>query len=600
MEAKTHSNFPKNFPESFFEQLIRDIPPPRWMKFFQDEPNVKRHVFEGFSVHISKLPRTFQQPQVRIRLRKLLRDQLEILEKVLLIWADEKLELIAFVEMFDQLFLLENMERFKDFLGPERFCAALSVLNYLQQGDLKEKIDEDFWRRKPDFETAELLIPMWTAWKSFIQDYPDAVEWLREILQELPPQLAQTERESTVTTEPAIKSEEKKRLKLERKLEKEQTERQHLHDQLIHCKQEAEALRTQVSDCQESFAKRLQDEIESHRKRWYSRYQSVDEKALQTLKEGRDQIDSILSRADRAFELQREADEKYGLVAEVRQKLLRLELYLREIEKIYGTSLVIHSEVAKAKQALEKEKKRLLQIPGIEKVLKNDLAQVASSDLAGQVRLLEAEAKNLPSLNRMQKLVKRLGALGVVGGLEPLQHEIRRKKQQIFELLYDQFRPPKMMALEGKDFKNLEEFVESNQSKKYDLYLDGYNILLRIHGEDSAKQGVNLSRLREHLIDAVEKKSHLFRRVFLIFDGLEESRQQSGNLQVIYANKTRGITADSMIIDALQKRRDRLNLLVTEDYGIIDAVESKIYATIGVYDFYMFVFDMSWLQVTSQ
>ena len=55
-----------------------------------------------------------------------------------------------------------------------------------------------------------------------------------------------------------------------------------------------------------------------------------------------------------------------------------------------------------------------------------------------------------------------------------------------------------------------------------------------------------------------------------------------------------------MIIDALQKRRDRLNLLVTEDYGIIDAVESKIYATIGVYDFYMFVFDMSWLQVTSQ
>lgn len=600
MKAKSFSDLLKNLPESFFEQLIRDVPTSRWIRLFQAEPNVKAYVFEGFSVHLSKLPRTFQQPQVHVRLRKLLRNQSDVLEKVLLIWADENLALIAFVEMFDQLFLLENLQSFRDFLGPERFCTALCVLKYLELADFKEKIDDSFWQRKPDFETAEFLIPVWTVWKSFIQDYPEAVKWLTDILEELPPQLAQVEREGPVTTEPAIKGEEKKRLKLERKLEKVQTENKHLHDQLIHYKQEAEALRAQVSEWQDSFTQRLQDEIENHRKRWYNRYQSIDEQTLQTLKEGKEQIDSILSRADRAFELQREADEKYGLVAEVRQKLLRLELYLREIEKIYGSSLVVHSEVAKVKQALQKEKERLLRTPGIERALQNDLGQVSSPDLARQVRLLEVEAKNLPNLNRMQKLVRRLGALGLIDGLEPLQHEIRRKKHQIFELLYDQFRPPKMMALEGKDFKNLEDFVESNQSKKYDLYLDGYNILLRIHGQDAAQQDVNLTKLREHLIDAVANKSHLFRRVFLIFDGLEESREQSGNLQVIYADKTRGNTADSMIIDALQKRRDRLNLLVTEDYGIIDAVESKIYATIGVYDFYMFIFDVNSVQVTSQ
>ncbi len=593
METKTLSSLIKNLPESFFEQLIRDIPTGRWIKLLQDEPNVKGFVFEGFSVHLSKLPRIFQQPQVHIRLRKLLRNKLEVLEKVLLIWEDEKLALIAFVEMFDQVFLLENLESFKDLLGPERFCAALYVLKYLQQADFEEGIDENFWKREPDFETAEFLIPVWTAWKYFIQEYPEAVKWLENILGEMPPEPAQGEKAPPVTTEPGVKAEERKRLKLERKLEKMQAEHKHLHDQLIHYKQEAEALRVQLSEWQDSFAHRLRDEIDSHRRRWYSRYRSIDQEALQTLKETKDQIASILSRAEHAFELQREADEEYGLVSEIRQKLLQVELYLREIEKIYGSSLVVHSEVAKVKQALQEEKKRLLQIPGIEKALQNDLAHVSAPDLTRQVRLLEVDAKNLPNLNSMQKLLDRMAALGVISGLEPLQHEIRRKKQQIFELLYDQFSPPKMMALKGDDFRDLEQFVESNHSRKYDLYLDGYNILLRIHGEDATQHDSSLTKLREHLIDAVASKSHLFRRVFLIFDGLEESREQSGNLQVIYSNKTRGHTADSIIIDALQKRKDKLTLLVTEDYGIIDAVESKIYATIGVYDFYMFIFDIN-------
>ena len=592
METKNLSSLIKNLPESFFEQLIRDIPTGRWIKLLQDEPNVKGFVLEGFSVHLSKLPRIFQQPQVHIRLRKLLRNKLEVLEKVLLIWEDEKLALIAFVEMFDQVFLLENLESFKDLLGPERFCAALYVLKYLQQADFEERIDENFWKREPDFETAEFLIPVWTAWKYFIQEYPEAVKWLGNILGEMPPEPAQGEKAPPVTAEPSVKAEERKRLKLERKLEKMQAEHKHLQDQLIHYKQEAEVLRAHLSEWQDSFAHRLRDEIDSHRRRWYSRYRSIDQEALQTLKETKDQIASILSRAERAFELQREADEEYGLVSEIRQKLLQVELYLREIEKIYGSSLVVHSEVAKVKQALQEEKKRLLQIPGIEKALQNDLAHVSATDLTRQVRLLEVDAKNLPNLNSMQKLLDRMSALGVISGLEPLQHEIRRKKQQIFELLYDQFSPPKMMDLKGDDFRDLEEFVESNQSRKYDLYLDGYNILLRIHGEDAAQHDSSLTKLREHLIDAVASKSHLFRRVFLIFDGLEESREQSGNLQVIYSNKTRGHTADSIIIDALQKRKDRLTLLVTEDYGIIDAVESKIYATIGVYDFYMFIFDI--------
>ncbi|MGA7876012.1 MAG: hypothetical protein WCA08_10135, partial [Desulfoferrobacter sp.] len=413
METKNLSSLIKNLPESFFEQLIRDIPTGRWIKLLQDEPNVKGFVLEGFSVHLSKLPRIFQQPPVRIRLRKLLRNKLEALEKVLLIWEDEKLALIAFVEMFDQVFLLENLESFKDLLGPERFCAALYVLKYLQQADFEERIDENFWKREPDFETAEFLIPVWTAWKYFIQEYPEAVKWLENILGEMVPEPAQGEKAPPVTAEPNVKAEERKRLKLERKLEKMQAEHKHLHDQLIHYKQEAEALRVQLSEWQDSFAHRLRDEIDSHRRRWYKRYRSIDQEALQTLKETKDQIASILSRAERAFELQREADEEYGLVSEIRQKLLQVELYLREIEKIYGSSLVVHSEVAKVKQALQEEKKRLLQIPGIEKALQNDLAHVSATDLTRQVRLLEVDPKNLPNLNSMQKLLDRMSALGV-------------------------------------------------------------------------------------------------------------------------------------------------------------------------------------------
>jgi len=83
------------------------------------------------------------------------------------------------------------------------------------------------------------------------------------------------------------------------------------------------------------------------------------------LEDTHQRLELLLGRTERAFELQREADEKYGTVSAVRQQLLRVDLYLREIEKIYADSLLVHSEIARVKRALLKERERLLDLPGI-------------------------------------------------------------------------------------------------------------------------------------------------------------------------------------------------------------------------------------------
>jgi hypothetical protein len=100
----------------------------------------------------------------------------------------------------------------------------------------------------------------------------------------------------------------------------------------------------------------------------------------------------------------------------------------------------------------------------------------------------------------------------------------------------------------------------------------------------------SLTAVREQFIDAVARKSHLFRKIYLVFDGVEASSDHRGNLEVIYSDKTRGQTADAVIIDALKKRRDRQTLLVTADRGILDATDGHVYAIVDPYYFYAFIF----------
>ncbi len=170
--------------------------------------------------------------------------------------------------------------------------------------------------------------------------------------------------------------------------------------------------------------------------------------------------------------------------------------------------------------------------------------------------------------------------------------DIEHKKRQIMESLYAEHLALQQDKSQGRHFQNLDDFLESGESKKYDLYLDGYNILFKLQGKGRSSSVLSLTALRESFIDAVVRKDRYFRKVYLVFDGHEDSRDRRGNTEIIYTDKNLGHTADAYIIQALAKGKERQVLLVTGDQEIIQTIGDRLYAVVDPYHFYLFVYDL--------
>ncbi len=579
-----------DLPIHFFEQLTHDISLSRWNHLLQKKPILKEALLEGFSTRSHKLSNLLKQPQLQVRLRRLARSSPAILEAILTAWGQDQIAIVAFLEMLDRSFLLDNWDHLKNLLGPERFFAGLSLLDYLQLPEVQERLGEAFWQRQVEAEMLDVLVPVFNLWKIFIEEYPQAAKWLREIWPGAGmEQLAAPSAESAPALPEHPRNEEKKLQRLQFKLEREQQRRAHLEEDVNRLHRENEQLQQQLQGWQEAFQQRLQEKLVQHHRQWLQRYQTTDERVLE---ESQKCTASLLKRADRAFALQQQADEQYGLVAGVRQDLLHLELYLEEVERIYADSLVVHAEVSKVKEALLEEKRRLLQLPGIEKIIRREPRTFPAGDLRRQIYLLPAVPDNLSRIQQVQELVDQLANLDFINDPQPLLDAIQQKKRQIFEMLYDRFLPVQRADRQIHSIVDLDDFVESNFSKQYDLFIDGYNILLKVEGEQKTRPGFTLSAVRDDFITAVSRKSFLFRRVYLIFDGVDGFKDRRDNMEIIYSNKIAGETADTIIIQTLQSRNDKQAVLVTADREIIEATDNKWYAVIDPYDFYMFVYDV--------
>jgi len=209
-----------------------------------------------------------------------------------------------------------------------------------------------------------------------------------------------------------------------------------------------------------------------------------------------------------------------------------------------------------------------------------------------QIRLLDVVPENLQRLSEFEKLLARFIDLGFIDDAQSLIEDVEHKKRQIMESLYAQHQTFQEQTSQGRHFENIDDFVESGESRKYDLYLDGYNILLKLQVKNRSPSPLSLTALREPFIVAVVRKSRHFRKVYLVFDGQEDSRDRQGNTEIIYTDKSRGNTADAYIIQALGKRKDRQVLLVTGDQEIIQTIGDHLYALVDPYHFYLFVYDL--------
>jgi len=570
-------------PDIFYEQLLRDIPATTWSRVLASDLIAKKTILEGFSLQPEKFSRSINQPVIIKRFRRAIQANPVFFDKVLSEWKEEQPAIFSYLSMLNSDFITQNLWKIRDLLGPARLCIGLFSLGFRILQRAEDVIDQnEFWVEAQDAALFDILVPTLAVWSEFIENHPD-------LSQEF---LAGEEGGGFIFDIEAGQSEQNKGpvpepkepfKKVEKKLQKTQSDLTRAGEQLNSLRSENDDLRKKLKEFEFEFEKRLDNEIHRMRKKWFERYQDLDRK--EAAKEV-ERLESLLQRTRRALELQNKADEEYGLVSEIRQKMLEIDLSLNQIETVYAASLVVHKEVEKVKDALLREKNRLLNLPGIGRVIGS--RREGGGEIIARINLLEPVPANLPKISSLLKMADGLAEIGFVSDPAPVENAARNKKRQIMERLYSQFKPGKKDRAQAPRF--IEDLVGSGQSRKYDLFVDGYNVLLRVFGGDENYSRMGFTQFREQFIDALAAGSRSFAKVWLVFDGVEDSRDFQANVEIIYTDKTKR-SADEVIIEGISARKDRKILLVTEDEEIISSVHDRIFALINVVDFYMFLFE---------
>lgn len=573
-----------NLPAQFYDQLIRDVSPGVWVRILGSNPILKRQVLEGFSLQPGKFSRMVTQPVIMGRLARKLQSDRAFLVEIMEEWTIEHTAIITYLGALDFDYLKEFWRNIRDLLRPERLLIALYSMGFLAEEGITDIFDEeDYWSSKPDESLFSTLVPVLTVWGAFIEEHPDLAEKFLSSERGGAFSFALDNEEAQRNKRSVQESPERLR-KVEKKLEKAQADVGRAIEQVSQLRSENEELKKKVRELERDFDRRLGDALAKQRKEWFERYQEIDREA--GAKES-DLLESLLQRTRRAFELQKKADEEYGLVADIRAKMLEIDMALAKIETVYADSLVVHKEIEKIKEALVTEKNRILKLPGIRKIAGKKLE--GAEELIGRINLLDPLPANLPRIDKLLGLTQQLSEIGMWDNPTPVKEAARHKKRQILERLYSLYEPRIEDLGRERPFGDFSEFVNSGESRKYSVFVDGYNVLLRVHGEKQFSR-TGFTDLREQFVESVLGKSRSFAGLHLVFDGVEDSTRVQGNVEIIYTDKTR-LSADSVIIQRISSRRDKKNLLVTADREIISSVQNRIYAIVDPVAFYMFLYE---------
>ncbi|MGC9194950.1 MAG: NYN domain-containing protein [Syntrophobacteraceae bacterium] len=568
-------------PVSFYEMVIRDIPGPAWVYILDLYPNEKKRVLEGYSSR--KSSQLFHRSPVMDRLRGELQTHRALLERALGRWGEEKLTELTYLGMFCPDFIVKNLWKLRDLLGPARLFAGLFLLGLLDGRVAQAAQSDAFWSGPPDAALFDLLVPTLSVWGEFIEKHPEISEKFLDSKAGVG-FLFELEESESVEEQKADKTSRASFKKVEKKLKKVQSDLAQALEQLGSLRRENEELKKKISQCDSEFEKRLTSLVSQKRKEWFQRYQAID--SQEALKES-GRLESLLQRTRRALELQKRADQEYGVLSDISAKLLEIDLSLNRIEAVYAGSLVVHKEVEKVKEALLGEKSRLLKLPGIGKIIRPK--EAGAEEIVSRINLLDPVVANLPKIREIQKMAGPLSEIGLIRDPPQVEEAVRHKRRQIFERLYARFEPKEEGKAAKSGANHLDDFVKSGQSRGYELFIDGYNVLLSALGEEEHFLQGDFTRFRNRFIEAVSAGSRYFAKVWLVFDGVEESSSVAANMQIIYTDKTIN-SADEVLIEKISLRKDKKALLVTADEGIISLVEDKIFALINVADFYLFLF----------
>ncbi len=574
-----------NFPREFYASVLEGINPELFFESTSEYPELQSTIFEGFSLSRKKMKRIMSQGEIKSRIRNLARHSSRFLDFLIRLWGKEHKETIQFFRCLNPEFIWENFDRFKDVFGPaDFFCVLYNVEVSDEETDITRRFGEDFWERKLEV-SLEFLAPLTMVSKFLVHDDDPGPE--------------ESQKESG--TNAIVEESRGARKKLEKKLKKQQEAIKGLEARIEKLnkrhKKDVETIeryRQQVAECRRELEhkKSRMDEVVRREKRrvireLFANYEDVSmEQDLDSLNVS---LDSIFEQADRALRLQQEADREYGKISELRTKLMKLEQYLDEISKIYADSVLIHSEVRKVKRLLDRQKEKILSLPRSELLL-SERRDSWEQQIVKKISLLEPSLKSLRKLKHIKSSVTELDDIGLDIDARYIRSAIEKREYTILRYLSEKFCAEIDPAGEIEIVEDFNKFITSNTSKSYDLYVDAYNILLSANDNRPIPEDI-FREMRENFTRAIINLGPNFKHVYLVFDGRGFDKERHGNVDIIFADRFRGESADEIIIRLIRRRKDNRAVLATADREIIKQSEENVFATIEPHNFFSCLYD---------
>jgi len=147
-------------PERFYRVLADDIPVDAWLELLQRHAGHREVLFKGFPARPEKLSRNFRQPEIQARLLRILREDAVFLADVIDLWGVARIKTMVFLEMLDPDYLVEELESLKNLIGPERYFAALYLLDRLPADAVRAVVTESYWERRLDAASVAAVLPL--------------------------------------------------------------------------------------------------------------------------------------------------------------------------------------------------------------------------------------------------------------------------------------------------------------------------------------------------------------------------------------------------------------------------------------------------------
>lgn len=579
------------FPPGFIDFLVEEADPDLLFDAIPEIPELQSVIFKGFSLSRTKIQRIITQPKISLRMKNLAKHSKVFIEFLIEVWGEKNSSQVAFLNLLTSEFLCNHFVTLKNLIGPCAFFCMLYNSKFREFYELPTDFGEDFWKQTkvsslPEFLRPVLEVSEWIC-PSFNFEPPMSPSGSGKIVEKIHEEGGRKKAKTTgKKAERQIKKQQEIINKLERQLEKLKKKLEAANKLNQEYKNQAQSLKQELAKEKETFKSRMRKEKRRLVRETIARYKDLDQ--FESLAEEILPFDALFKRVNGALKLQQRADKEYGRISEIRQKLLRIELYLDEISRIYKDSVFIHEEIKRSKKILEKEKQRVLSLPRADRLYPQVQDHSLVRTITQQIELLDPSPKSLQLLKKLEDSIKEMTKLSVNNELTPILSTINRKKALIVRFLYDRFTSE--IDPEGKiEFvEDLEQFVKSGQSHSFDLYIDAYNILLTVNDNKPISED-SLSEARKNFIKAVLTRSRFFNNVFLVFDGISSDRELLENVQIIYADRGKGENADEILIRLLSQRNDNKAILATADREIIEQTSVYTYATVEPISFFSFI-----------